>query len=636
MSDDLEKLRRALDTVDARLIQDLAERETLIAGVADFKIAKQRTLRDPAREAALLTKLVSHGRALGLDAYYVTRIFREVIDHAVRVQEDAFADHKNPDRAELRSWTIGYQGVEGSYSSLAAARHFSASQRELHYRGLESFSALLEAVRDRAIDFAVLPIENTTAGSINEAYDLLAQMDLSIVGEEVQTVDHCLIGFPGTAPADIRHVSSHPQALLQCSRYLSGLVDAHVEAYTDTAMAVARVAAERDPSRAAVASEEAALRYGLTVITPHIADHRENYTRFVIVANRPASFDLAVSCKSSLVFAAQHERGSLLAALQVLADHHLNLTKLESRPRRGSPWEYLFYVDFEGNSADPNVADAIQALHHAASYLKFLGSYPARQAPGDNEAEPLPAGYEPATPNVVSTHTPSKPRQIRARTVVFGGQAPVIIASAGAVHSAQSANRAARELFEMGVRVMLAAADTPQTSSRLMWLAEAAARTNLILALPCRDEQELSNAVGVADMILIPHSALEDGAFIHRVGRTDLPVLLERSPTSSVERWIQSAHTIMDAGNGRVVLLDAGIQAAAKPGSRALDLGAIVEVSDSLGLPVVIDPATYMDFTPAVLSAARLMGASGILLREGEINDMREVLTHLPAFLRSE
>jgi chorismate mutase/prephenate dehydratase len=276
---------------------------------------------------------------------------------------------------------VGYQGTDGAYSQIAAENYFAAVGSRLKTRGYDSFAELLTAVARGDIEYAMQPIENTTAGSINEAYDLLARMDLHIIGEEVLRVQHCLVGLPGSDVSQIRRVFSHPQALAQCSVFLASLRDCAVQAFTDTAMSVTKVRDEADPSQAAVASERAASLYGLSILKRGINNQEHNYTRFVVVSRQPVTYALTEPCKTSLIFTTRHERGALVRCLSILADHELNLTKLESRPRPETPWEYLFYVDFEGNAADPKVRTAVSGVEQHTVFFKLLGSYPIRTRP---------------------------------------------------------------------------------------------------------------------------------------------------------------------------------------------------------------------------------------------------------------
>lgn len=375
--DALARLRATLDAVDAQLVEALAARQRTVAEVAALKSAEaDRPLRDVDRESALLGKVVDRAEALGLDPGFVTRLYQDILDHSVRRQQQRLSDGSRPDDDHV---VVAHLGAPGSYSQQAAAQHFESHDAPVVHLTGRSFRELADAVHRGDADYAVLPVENTTAGSINEVYDLLRGAALHIVGEVVQRIDHCLVGVDETVTLDrIRRVRSHPQAISQCRDFLRRLPQAHVESVSDTATAVLQVKAEQDLSQAAIASAAAARLHGLPILRADIADQRENFTRFVVVCAQATRFDVRVACKTSLVFATRHEDGALVRALNVLADAHLNLTKLESRPEPGKPWEYIFYVDFEGNVADPATAAALERLGEETAWLRVLGSYPAR------------------------------------------------------------------------------------------------------------------------------------------------------------------------------------------------------------------------------------------------------------------
>jgi len=275
---------------------------------------------------------------------------------------------------------IGYQGAEGAYSQLAAMRHFAAADATLRCVGYHSFREMLEAVKGGGADYAILPIENSIAGSINDSYDLLAKTDLFLVGEQFQPIVHCLIGAAEVPVADIRYIYSHPVALAQCGAFLETLEDCHVEAFVDTAMAVELVKRDADPTQAAIASEEAAILHGLPILRREIADHPENYTRMVVVAREPAHPEPGVPCKTSLIFSTIHEQGALARCIAIFAQRGLNLTKIESRPKPHTPFEYVFYVDFEGNVDRETTQSALHDLEEVTVFLKVLGSYPTGRA----------------------------------------------------------------------------------------------------------------------------------------------------------------------------------------------------------------------------------------------------------------
>lgn len=373
----LERLRVELDAIDARIVEALADRLRVIGVIAAFKETQTDGIRDESREKALLDRLQAQARDLRLDPHFVARLFREIIDYSVQRQQDHFlARERGPDQPLI----VAYAGTNGAWGHLAAQRHFSARGADVEFRAFETFRDTMDAVKSGAAHFGMLPIENSTAGSINENYDLLAQMDLALVGEEVQKVDNCLMAVGEVAPDNIRRILSHPQAIAQCATFLAGLPNCKIEAFANTALAARKVRDDKDLSQAAIGSEEAATIWGLTVIARGINDQRENFTRFVVVGPRHLPCDTRIACKTSLIFATRHEQGALVACLNVLANRGLNLLKLESRPRPGAPWEYVFYVDFEGNLKAPEVESALKELTAHVISLKVLGCYPIRTA----------------------------------------------------------------------------------------------------------------------------------------------------------------------------------------------------------------------------------------------------------------
>ncbi len=370
---DLADLRKALDDLDKVLLHALGERTRLAHEIADVKADADRPVRDLDREAALVAHRSAYGERLGLDPALVRRIYHEILEDSVRRQHDWL---QSPVDTAAEPWTVAYQGTEGAYGHEAAQRHFGVERRVITFRPYRSFRDTLEAVQRGDAQRAVLPIENSTAGSVNEVYDLLFRLNLAMVGEEVLPIRHCLLGVPGATIAGLTHVHSHPQALAQCSDYLAGLADVESEPAANTALAAARVAERGDRAHAAIASGEAGDRHGLTVLARDIANQAINLTRFVVIAATPVDVNPLVACKVSLVFGTRHERGALVRCLNVLAEEGLSLTKLESRPKPGSAWEYVFYVDVEGHLGEPRVQSGLAGLATATQFLRVLGCYP--------------------------------------------------------------------------------------------------------------------------------------------------------------------------------------------------------------------------------------------------------------------
>ncbi len=271
--------------------------------------------------------------------------------------------------------TTAIQGEAGSFSHAAALQ---ALGPDIRLVPCSSFEELFRAVEQRDAARGAVPIENSLAGSVHENYDLLGARALHVVAETQVRVRHCLIAHPGTERAVIRRVASHPVALAQCRKFFASHPDVvPVPAY-DTAGSVRDLMAGRIAADAAIASSLAAQLYGATVLEEGLEDHAENYTRFLIVAREPAPPDLAR--KTSLVFTLPNAPGSLHRALGVFAARGLDLTKIESRPLAGRPWEYAFYLDVVG---DPRagVAEALAELRGLARELRILGSYPGSDIP---------------------------------------------------------------------------------------------------------------------------------------------------------------------------------------------------------------------------------------------------------------
>jgi prephenate dehydratase len=266
---------------------------------------------------------------------------------------------------------VAYQGEPGAYSEAAALEYFGVESETVPQ---ETFDGIFAAVEARDCDYGLIPIENSLAGSIHHNYDLLQRHTLTIIGEHYLRVHHCLIALPGADLAGIRRVISHPQALAQCDGYLRALPGVKVEAVYDTAGSVKMVLEGADPSTAAVASSRAAHYYGMAILAEGIEDDPANFTRFLAITHEPVH--PGPDAKTSIVFSVPNVPGSLYQALSFFATRGLDLSKIESRPLVGRPWDYLFYIDFIGSVEEPRVQDALRQLEEGAFVLRVLGSYP--------------------------------------------------------------------------------------------------------------------------------------------------------------------------------------------------------------------------------------------------------------------
>jgi len=276
---------------------------------------------------------------------------------------------------------VAFQGVAGAYSEEAIRQFFGPEVESVPCRTL---AEIFFAVGSLDTDYGMLPVENAVAGSVNQSYELLMEHDLRIYAEVILRVQHMLLALPGTHLSDLRRVRSHPQALAQCQRYL-GRHGLEPEPAFDTAGSARDLAANPEPDVAVIASELAAELYELEILERDIEDFPFNYTRFCVLSTEDAP--RAQRNKTSLVFTTPHQPGALYECLGEFAIRGINLTKIESRPRLNRPWQYIFYLDFEGHCQDPECEAAIMGLLRRSSFVKLLGSYPAATTPvPDNEA----------------------------------------------------------------------------------------------------------------------------------------------------------------------------------------------------------------------------------------------------------
>ena len=271
--------------------------------------------------------------------------------------------------------SVAFQGERGAYSEEAIYQFFGS---EVETQPCRSFESIFEAVESGDAEYGALPVENSTAGSINQAYDLLLDHDLRVWGEIILRVRHALLAPPGTTLADIQRVRSHPQALAQCERYLSNHNWTPESAY-DTAGCARDLAAAPEPGVAVIASRLAGQLYRLEELDYGIEDSPHNYTRFFILSYQEPP--RAQRNKTSLVFTTRHQPGALYECMGEFAKRRINLTKIESRPRLNRPWQYIFYLDFEGHWQDPECEAALMGLLRRSSFVKLLGSYPAATTP---------------------------------------------------------------------------------------------------------------------------------------------------------------------------------------------------------------------------------------------------------------
>ena len=373
----LEELREKLDGSDDQIAKLYEERMKVCEDVGRFKVGAGRKVFDRQREHEKLldvaSKVNGEFNKKGIQELYAQLMsMSRKLQYQQLVEAGAlgrlpFIEMESLDKQNVR---VVFQGVEGAYSQAAMKKYSPDNENNFH---VTTFREAMEAIEEGAADFAVLPIENSSAGAVNEVYDLLVEFENYIVGETFLPIENTLAGLPGTTLSQIERVYSKAEALMQTSRFLEKHGDWQQISVSNTAAAAKKVLKEQDHSQAAVCSAYAAQVYGLSVLAEDINDETNNVTRFIIVTNQKIFTPDA--SKISICFELPHQSGSLYQILSHFIYNDLNMTKIESRPVEGKSWEYRFFVDFEGNLEQPGVKNAIRGLREEARNLKILGNY---------------------------------------------------------------------------------------------------------------------------------------------------------------------------------------------------------------------------------------------------------------------
>jgi chorismate mutase/prephenate dehydratase len=638
----MQELREKVNQLDEQLLKLLSERRKLSLEIVKFKNQDKSSIRDRVREKELLTKLIETGREYGLDSHYVSKIFYEIIDDSVKLQNKFVLDAEN--KNELSEIiTVAIQGIEGSYSYLAS-KSFFGSNKEIVFRKMKNFDEVVEAVEDSTADYAVLPIENTTSGSINEVYDSLTSSNLHIVGEEIFQVKHCLLGLEDVPLNKIRKIYVHYQAARQCSKFLKSLPQAEIEYFEDTAKSVEKIKEEKNNNFAAIASKEAAEIFNVSVLREDIANQQGNFTRFLICSRSSIKVDERIPAKTSLILATAHKAGSLVQALSIFKEYGINLTKLESRPIIGNPWEEMFYLDFQGNIQNEKVKTLLDEVGKHTRYLKILGCYPSKdfektKVEHINNKEEIIESTE-VIPEIVvekksSSHVSYKLASreyksddtvITAKDVKIGGGNFVIIAGPCSVESYEQINQCAREVKENFAHILRGGCFKPRTSpyafqglgyEGLDLLRSAANEYDLPIITEVLSIDQIEKVAEKADILQIGARNMQNFSLLSEVGKSLRPVMLKRGLMSSIEELLNAAEYILSRGNRQVILCERGIRTFETATRNTLDLSAVPVLKELTHLPVIVDPSHAVGHRDKVLplaKAAKAVGADGLMI----------------------
>lgn len=374
---DLTQLRKDIDEIDRQLVELYEQRMDICKRVAEYKIENHKPVFDKQRETEKLQKVCGLARKEE-NRKGVEELFTQLMSLSRKLQYGILLEHEKND---MFSFTICkelvdehtkviFQGAEGAYSQLAMEQFFG---REINCDHVDTFREAMEYVADGKADFAVLPIENSTVGIVSEIYDLLVEFENVIVGEQIIPINHCLLGVPGAALSDIRMVYSHPQSLMQTEQFLSTHPDWEQIKMQNNAFAARKVSEDNDKTQAAIASEYAAKRYGLTILQRSIHQCSDNATRFIVISGK--KIFLKKAQRISVCFELPHESGALYHILSHFIYNNLNMSRIESRPVKDKGFEYRFFIDCNGNLKDAAVQNALRGLKEEALNFRILGNY---------------------------------------------------------------------------------------------------------------------------------------------------------------------------------------------------------------------------------------------------------------------
>lgn len=373
---DLAEIRKEIDGIDEQIVSLYEKRMELTSRVAEYKIQTGKPVFDKEREKS---KLESLGKLASSEENKdgIQELFEQIMAMSRKKQYRLLTNHglgektefTEVDQLDYSNARIVFQGLEGAYSQLAMEQFFGENCDSFH---VESWKDAMDAIKDHRADYAVLPIENSSAGIVSENYDLLVEYDNYIVGEQVLRVNHALLGVEGAKESDIKSIYSHKQSLMQCSEFLEQHKEWEKFSLNNNAVAAKKVKEDGIKSQAAIASAKNAEIYGLNVLRNSIQNNKNNSTRFIIVTGKKIYMKDAK--RISICFEINHKSGALYHALSHFIYNGINMTNIQSRPLQNKNWEYRFFVDFEGNFREEAVQNALRGMRDETISLRILGT----------------------------------------------------------------------------------------------------------------------------------------------------------------------------------------------------------------------------------------------------------------------
>ncbi len=365
--------RTEIDKIDEEMTKLLEKRMNISKAISKYKMEHDMQIFHPEREKIVIEKNKGYleNKEYGdlVESYYDNLMYlsRLVQQKEIYSENNIYTKPYKNDRENL---VVGYQGVPGSFGNEAMLKYFKNIKEAKAY---EKFEDVFKAVENGEIEYGILPVENSSTGGIGTVEDLLKEYNLYIVGEECIRISQNLVGIKGATVDDIKEVYSHPQGFEQSTKFFDKHKDYNLIPYSNTAISAKLVSDLKDKSKAAIASERAAKLYDLKIIKKDVNDLKNNYTRFIVIGR---DLECDETCdKVSILFSIEDTSGGLYTVIRDIKEFGLNMSKIESRPNRNNPWNYIFFVDFDGNLFDENIKKAINTIARSSKYFKLLGCY---------------------------------------------------------------------------------------------------------------------------------------------------------------------------------------------------------------------------------------------------------------------
>ncbi|MCE2569909.1 chorismate mutase [Motilimonas eburnea] len=576
---DLEEIRRTITELDSQLLTLLAKRKAIALDVARSKQANPRPVRDEEREQALLARLITQGKALGLDAHYITEIYHTILEDSVRSQQVYLQQLVNPE-STMAQTKLAY--VADSESLFAGQKYLNRQGKALVEWPCKHFKQTIHEVEHGNADLGILPIETTSAGSINEVYDLLQHTSLSIVGEIVLDTEYGLYAPEGVTLPQLTTIYCTPQIAQQSSQFLQQLEQVSLVYCHNSSEALDK--AQQNSHGAVICSRQQPQVESLALLQAPVTNQQDNLSRYILIARQAIKVTSQIPAKTTLVLATGQSAGALLNVLSVFKQYNLILTKLESRPIQGNPWEEMFYIDLAANLDAPAMQQALSEITPQTQYLKVLGCYPsnevkATQVPVAELAKIHHQGEAQSQQSAPKAHADLS------HTLGYQLLANVTLGDQ------EEFAPAAQKLKNAGVQGVLLHFNAPLSNQGLMqhWQTcqRQAKALNLSLILPVKQLGEVAIAAKYADMLYLAGEQMHHVELLEQVGRQHRPVILCRATTTDNDNWLSSASTIMEQGNQQVILCEQGYY---QSDVSQLNLTQTCRLKAQTQLPILVHP----------------------------------------------